>query len=564
MTPERWQQIETLFHSALARTGDERESFLDSACAHDQELRREVEALLASHDEAGSFIQSPALDLMAEEMANDQARALAGRLINHYKILSQLGAGGMGEVYLAQESKTGRRVALKLLPEHFTSDGERVRRFQQEAHAVLALNHPNILTIYEIGEAGGSYYIATEFIDGETLRAHMARAPVKLEEALDVAAQVASALTEAHAAGIVHRDIKPENIMIRRDGYVKVLDFGIAKLTERQQPLTTAEAPTRLKVKTDPGMVMGTVAYMSPEQARGASVDERTDIWSLGCVLYEMIAGRVPFEGESAGDTISMILDKQPPTLARYAPESPQEIQWVVNRALRKNKEERYQTVKELLGDLRELKQELEVQARIERSTSPEADAEAIAAAGGARLPVMTATAAPARSDGADVRTTSSAEYLIDGIRRHKRGFAIATLMVLLVAAVGVGYWFFVRHSSNASQIQSIAVLPFVNASGNPDVEYLSDGMTESLINNLSQLPKLSVKARSSVFRYKGREVEPQQIAGELSVQAVLNGRVVQHGDNLSLSLELVDARNGNLIWGEQYNRKLTDLVSLQ
>src|SRR2546422_2759162 len=297
-----------------------------------------------------------------------------GVTLSHYHIVSKIGAGGMGEVYLAQDTKLERKVALKILPADVAAHPDRMRRFVQEAKAASALNHPNIITIYEIDETDSGHFIATEFIDGETLRERLCSAPMKLGEVLDVAAQIASALSAAHAVGIVHRDVKPENVMLRRDGIVKVLDFGLAKLTERGPPDSVdTEAPTRPAINTEPGMVMGTAQYMSPEQARGLAVDGRTDIWSLGVVLCEMLTGQAPFEGETPSHVIVSILEKHAPPLSRYLAEVPAELERIVSKALRKNREERYQTVKDLLLDLKSLKQELEVEAHLERSFHPAA-----------------------------------------------------------------------------------------------------------------------------------------------------------------------------------------------
>ncbi|MEP6706716.1 MAG: protein kinase [Pyrinomonadaceae bacterium] len=468
---------------------------------------------------------------------------MIGKSISHYKIVERLGAGGMGEVYLASDTRMDRKVALKLLPPNFTRNPERVRRFQQEARAALILNHPNIVTIYEIGEADGQHFIATEFIQGETLRTRMVRNSLTRGEALEIASQVASALTAAHEARIVHRDIKPENIMLRRDGFAKVLDFGLAKLTEGPGATTDAEAPTRVNVKTDPGIVMGTANYMSPEQARGTKVDGRTDIWSLGVVLYEMVAGRMPFEGETPSDIISFILHKEAPPLMRYAPEAPPELQRIVDKSLTKNREERYQTVKDLLIDLRRLSKRLDFENELQRSTSAE---------------VIEGAASR-------IYTTSNAEYIVGAIKHHKRG-AWLVLAALLAASVVLAYFAYSRYFAGRSEasIRSIAVLPFTNTSNNPDAEYLSDGISESLINSLSQLPGVKVIAKSSSFRYKGKEVDAQEVARALGVEAVLTGRVVQRGDALAISIELVDARDNTHLWGEQYNRKLSDLLFVQ
>ena len=344
MTPERWQQINQLFHSALQRGPGERAIFLAGACGDDEVLQREVETLLKSHERAGSFIERPASDIAAELLAVGQAKLGAGQDIAHYKITSLLGKGGMGEVYLAQDMRLGRPVALKLLPAHFTVDAERVRRFEQEARTASSLNHPNILTIYEIGETEGTYYIATEFVEGQTLRQHMAGARMAFTEVLKVAVQLASALSAAHRAGVIHRDIKPENIMLRPDGYVKILDFGLAKLTENPagwQPVgPTAE--TRTLLKTGPGVVMGTAHYMSPEQTRGEPLDARSDIFSLGVVLYHAATGRPPFSGPSLLAVMHEVaaVNPLPPSAIEHG--LPREFDLIVERALAKDKERRY------------------------------------------------------------------------------------------------------------------------------------------------------------------------------------------------------------------------------
>src|SRR5712692_4076244 len=296
---------------------------------------------------------------------------ISGTKLGRYEIRSKIGAGGMGEVYLAQDTELDRTVAIKILPEALAVDQQRLQRFIQEAKAASALNHPHILTIYEIGAAAGAHFIATEFIDGVTLRQRIA-AGMKLTEILEIAIQASSALSAAHAAGIIHRDIKPENIMVRRDGYIKLLDFGLAKLTEPEGSISDTEAPTRAMINTGAGTVMGTANYMSPEQAKGTNVDARTDLWSLGAVLYEMVTGHVPFAGETPTETISLILQKEPAPLTRYIHEAPAELERIVTKALTKDREQRYQTAKDLLIDLRNLKRKLEVDAEIDRTSPPE------------------------------------------------------------------------------------------------------------------------------------------------------------------------------------------------
>jgi eukaryotic-like serine/threonine-protein kinase len=376
MELDRWEQIERLYHAALERGPDTREAFLDEACAGDEDLRREVAGLLACDVPSDSFIQSPAIEIAARAMAAEppieasnksMGSLIAGSQIGAYRLLQPLGRGGMGEVHLALDTRLGRKVALKLLPAAFTTDAGRVRRFAQEARAASSLNHPNIITIHEIGkvrtEAGDTHYIVTEYVDGETLRQRMVKAPqgrLSLSEALDVAAQIATALATAHEAGIAHRDIKPENVMARRDGIVKVLDFGLAKLTEPASPVIDTQASTMARNSTEAGMVMGTPRYMSPEQARGEKVDLRTDIFSLGVMLYEMVAGRPPFTGVTPNETIAAILRDSPPPLAECAPDAPPEMEEILGKALSKNREERYQAVSELLADLKRLKNRLE------------------------------------------------------------------------------------------------------------------------------------------------------------------------------------------------------------
>jgi serine/threonine-protein kinase len=487
----------------------------------------------------------------------------------HYTIIAKIGAGGMGEVYLAQDTKLDRKVAIKFLHDELSKDADKLNRFIQEAKAASALNHPNILTVYEIGEVDGKNYIATELIDGHTLREHLSKKEtLSLNQILKIGVQVAEALSAAHAAGIIHRDIKPENIMIRRDGYAKVLDFGLAKLSE---PLATVggsmsdeEAQTRLKHNTQPGTIMGTASYMSPEQARGKETDARTDIWSLGVVLYEMLAGQVPFTGETVNHIIVSILEKEPLLLT----DVPGELQRIIRKALTKDVDMRYQSARDLLIDLKNLRRDLDIQGEIERSVVPNRE---LSTTSISKSPTQLATAASigATKSGSDLPTqnaqpsSSSLEYAVTQAKSHK--LVTATIGVLLVALISIaGYFAFVSRGGSTKQIGSIAVMPFVNESGKAELEYLSDGMTDTLISSLSQIPNLSVKARSSVFRYKGKETNPQTIAKELNVQAILNGRIAQRGDQLTLTVELVDAQTENVIWSEQFNRKESEVVSLQ
>jgi serine/threonine protein kinase/TolB-like protein/Tfp pilus assembly protein PilF len=644
-----------------------------------------------------------------------------GTQLGRYEIRSPLGAGGMGEVYLAQDVQLDRPVAIKLLPPQFTEDEDRLRRFKQEARTTSALNHPNILTIFEIGEMNGAHYIATEFIDGITLREHMQSGPLKLEEVLEIGIEVASALSAAHEAGIVHRDIKPENIMLRRDGYVKILDFGLAKLTEKPSSHSPT-AQTFVGSNTDPGIVLGTVTYMSPEQARGLKVDGRTDIFSLGIVLYEIVAGRAPFSGATASDVLVSILDREPPPLTLSLPNLLPEMQRIISKALAKDIDERYQTVKDLQIDLRRLKQRVEFEAEMQRTTaavpvasvaaggtlnrtaspheqtiiatapSPEALQETVRldpsqpskpvmvhvlfmdVVGFSRLPMnrqqqLLHQLQEIVSNTVEFREAQASNQLIsraagDGMalvffddpespvrcalqisRALKQRTDIPLRMGINtgpvfriintagerdVVGAGINMAQRVMDSGDTGHIlvsktvadilrefgdreeklddlgeavvkhdvkvhlfnlytdelgnpqrpskiagrttqektavhkDSLAVLPLVNASTDEGAEYLSDGITESIINNLSQLPQLKVMARHTVFRYKGREVDPQEIRRDLGVQKVMMGRVQVFGDNLIITIELVDLTDGSQLWGERYKRKSSDIFELQ
>jgi serine/threonine protein kinase/Tfp pilus assembly protein PilF len=472
--------------------------------------------------------------------------------ISHYRILGKIGAGGMGEVYLAEDISLRRKVALKLLAPDIGNNPDRLLRFEQEAQASSALSHPNILVIHEIGIEGDVRFIATEYIEGETLRGRMSRGPVGVQEALDIAAQVAGALSAAHQAGIIHRDIKPENIMIRPDRLVKVLDFGLAKLGEGYQASTDSEAQTIVRPNTDPGSIIGTMNYMSPEQARGRPVDARSDIFSLGVVIYEMVAGHAPFEAETPSDVMSFLLHKEPLPLIRYAPDVAAELERIVSKALAKDREERYQTAKDLLIDLQRLKRQEEIKSDAGGGdSSGKAQAYHEEATAGAMNPATQPDYLPRRA-------LSSAEYVVSQVTRHKRVIAAALLAVVLgVAAI-------VYFTRARGPIDSLAILPFVNAGGDADTEYLSDGVTESIIYNLSRLPNLKVLPRSSILRYKGKEADPQAVWRDLGVRGVLTGRIIQRGNDLTISAELIDTTDNRLLWGQRYNRKLTDALSTQ
>jgi len=476
--------------------------------------------------------------------------------IAHYRILRRLGKGGMGEVFLGEDTKQhGRKVALKVLPHELTTSESRLRRFKQEARAILALNHPNILTVFEIGEADGSYYIATEYIDGETLRHCLWRGPFKLDETLGIGIQVAMALEAAHAAGIVHRDIKPENIMLRqdkfvRDRFVKVLDFGLAKLTDRDASTADPDAVTIPITETNPGAIMGTSGYMSPEQALGESIDERTDVFSLGVVLYEMVTGQPPFQGKTESHTRVSIIDHDHAPLSEHVANVPRQLERIISKALAKDRLKRYQTITDLKIDLEQLRDEIHTSEypELTRSAARETEADF-------RSTVPLVTRSQTEAD----RTTIPSSTGVTLVR--PRWLVYGLVGVFAVLAV-VGAVLFINNSRRP--ITSVAILPFVNDSKDPNAEYLSDGLTESIINSLSQLPNLKVMSRNAAFRFKGSNLDPLEAGRSLNVGAVLTGRLVKLDNNFVIKTELIKVDDGSQLWGAEYKSSLADIFSVQ
>src|SRR5262245_58200247 len=530
MTPEHWKKLDVLFHEALELQGEARAAHLVKACGGDRQLREEAERLIAAHEREGSFIDSP-IFVEPEEMTDDDCNEFpVGRFMGPYQIVSQLGRGGMGRVFLAKDTRLERRVAIKILPGAFIQNPDHVRRFEREAKAASALNHPNIMTVYEIGEADGTHYIVSEFVEGETLRERMRRGALSLTAALDVARQVAGALAAAHVAGIVHRDIKPENVMVRPDGLVKVLDFGLAKLTEMRIAdwgLRVEEAETLARTSQDnpqsairnlhstvPGLVMGTAHYMSPEQARGQKVDHRADIFSLGVMLHEMLAGQRPFEGATTSDVIAAILTKEPEPLKELRSKAWPELAQIVMKCLAKEREQRYQTVGEFAAHL---------QAATERSK--------LSPLGKAR-------------------------------RGSRLAWIVATLTLLMIAAVVS--WKLAPKAAPDPQIRSLVVLPLENLSGDPAQDYLADGMTDALIGDLAKIGALRVISRTSSMRYKGAKKPLQEIAGELNVDAVVEGAMQRSGDRVSIRARLIHAGADRQLWAESYERDFRDALGMQ
>ena len=529
MTAARLQTVEEIFHAALEQDPDDVARFVDTACEGDELLRREVKALLASYQRADSFIETSTVGITTRIIQNGQADSLVGQTIGHYKISEPIGTGGMGEVYLATDITAGRKAALKLLPRRFTGDAERLKRFQQEAHAVVALNHPNILTVYEIGEDHSTHYIASELIEGETLHQRLMRGPLEWGEALDVAIQVASALAAAHERGIVHRDVKPENIMLRPDGYVKVLDFGIAKLAEQEVPVTIPTNEALLLVETNLGSILGTVRYMSPEQACGAQVDKGTDVWSLGVILYEMVTGHAPFSGDTPREVMTSILEKEPPPLTSYVAHTPAELKQIISKTLRKDREERYHSIHELLEALKDLRHKLEFEAELERST-----------------------AAPSW-----LRWTRSPTALV---LVFVVGFAI-----LLAALSAVLLWPNVgKRAPSEGGKKSIAVLPIksINAANRDQIYEI--GIADSLILKLSSLKGFVVRPLSAMRKYADVGQDPIAAGREQKADYALASNYELAGGKIRITSELFNVANGQIEETYKSEKDVANVFAMQ
>ena len=528
MRPERWQAIEELYHSASDLPDDQRSSFLNETCGGDQSLLREVESLLRHGSTLQSVLDAPAIAIMAKAIAADEVQSgvpfLEGKTISHYRIVEAIGRGGMGVVYKAEDLKLGRHVALKILPGYLAGDLQALQRFEREARAASALNHPNICTVYEIDEAEGLHFIAIELIEGKTLKERIARGPLEIPEILRIVMEICDALEAAHSAGIIHRDLKPSNILLTGQGHAKLLDFGVAKRvgpelvrqTENSLPVLPAGLELRL---TSPGAALGTVAYMSPEQASGQEVNACSDLFSLGAVLYEMTTGKHAFPGKDAVEVLEAIRERPPAPIRNINPDTPSELIRITDKAMEKDRSRRYQAAAELRADLHKLRGRLEARARKRRVV-----------------------------------------------------LSVALIMTLFAAVVTASWqapwvrgWFAGRSAASATrEIKSLAVLPFENLTGDASQEYFVDGMTDALITNLTKLGSVRVISRTSAMHYKGTHKSLPEIARELNVDAVVEGSVVRGGSRVRISAQLVDASSDQNLWAHDFDRSMQDVLQLQ
>jgi TolB-like protein/Flp pilus assembly protein TadD len=504
MAPKDWDQVKDIFNDALQRDTGERDAFLDNACGTDIDLRVEVESLLIAFDGGKSFLETP---VIGETSTKAGWRLSSDQIISHFKIISPIASGGMGEVYLAEDQKLNRRVALKVLPERLNADKDRMRRFQREAKAVSTLNHPNILTIFEFDEQDSMHIIASEFVKGETLRERLRRGNLKISECLDIGIQIASALQAAHAAGVIHRDIKPENIMIRGDGLVKVLDFGLAKLTERGE--SDGNANTQEQLFSHPGLIMGTAAYMSPEQARAVSVDERSDIFSLGVVLYETLAGKPPFSGDTIADVIAAMIRSDPPRIGSVVPTVPADLDAIIAKAMKKECRDRYDTTEEMLAAMKRLQKQIETDVEFNKTLSLD------------ELSNADTQILRARTGSTDFQNTSNAPF-------------------------------------------SIAILPFRNLTHDATVNFYAFSLADAVITELLQLRSLRVSPSSVIAKYEDYKDDPVTIAKELRVETVLAASYLVSDGRIHVTTQLIGVSDGQVLWGGRIEATANDIIRIQ
>ena len=511
MTPERWQRVKELLHHAQNLALQERAVFLARTCAADPGLKEQVETLLASSDEArSSFLESCPVAVVGP-----------GTRLGDYEIQKLLGSGGMGEVYRARDNRLRRDVAIKVLPPFFAADKERLRRFEQEAQAAAALNHPNILAVFQMGTFEGSPYLVSELLEGETLREQIKRGPVPVRKVVEQGVQIAHGLAAAHEKGIVHRDLKPENLFLTREGRIKILDFGLAKLKQAKQERQHS-SPTVGAAATEPGIVMGTAAYMSPEQVRAKSADSRTDIFAFGTILYEMLTGKKAFQKATSAETMSAILNEEPPAVSQLAQNIPPALQRMIHRCLEKQPEQRFQSASDL------------------------------------------AFALEALSDSGITAVPRARRAALPKARWRAAAFAAVAAIVLISAFL---WWQFGRNRGSpggSPTIHSLAVLPLENLSGDASQEYFSDGMTEELITDLSQINGVKVISRKSVMRYKKADKTLSQIAQELGVDGIIEGSVRRSGDQVRISAQLIYMPTETTLWAHSYEQDVKNVLAVQ
>ncbi|MDQ3665212.1 MAG: protein kinase, partial [Acidobacteriota bacterium] len=545
-----WQKVREVFDAALRQEPEARQNYLNEACGDDNDLLTEVESLFSSFDKSDDFMETPAVAQVADIFESDTKRLETGACFGHYEIIRQIGIGGMGEVYLAKDQKLNRRVAIKILNEKFSRDESNLKRFVREAKAASALNHPNILVIHEIGESEDAHYIVSEFIEGRTLREVLSQSQMSLEKVLDLAIHIASALAAAHEAHLVHRDIKPENVMVRPDGYVKVLDFGLAKLVEQENKAFIGLEDTSTRNQTAKGVILGTVNYMSPEQAKGEQVDERTDIFSFGVVIFEMITGRTPFAGDSMSETFANLINAEPQPLSRFASNVPDELKRIVAKTLRKIKDERYQTMTDLLADLKVLRQNLTLDEKL--GTWHSADDHATT-----RLQATTGDAGKqtAEAQGGFSRT----------IGRH-RLLGASVLAALLVGAIGLGYYFLYsgNRSSSAGGKKSIAVLPLkpINTANRDEIYEI--GIADSLIHRLSSMKGFIVRPLSATRKYADIEQDPLAAGKEQQVDYVLASNYQLVGGKIRITAQLFNVANGQIEETHKSEKDTANVFAMQ
>jgi len=542
MANEKWSQVKHLLDEAMRRKPEERAAFLDEACNGDNGVRREVESLLSSFDRADGFMDSPAIPAKARTEQTEKLKVVPGQILGHWEIVKQIGEGGMGVVYLAKDQKLERLVAIKVLNRKYEQREDNIRRFVQEAKTASALNHPNILTIYEIGDFEDSQYIVSEYIEGETLRNKLRNEELELPGIIDISIQAAGALTAAHKARIIHRDLKPENVIVRDDGYVKVLDFGLAKLLPEPTSMVGLEEPTRKQNQTAKGLILGTINYMSPEQAKGEDVDARTDIFSLGVLIYEMITGRTPFSANSTSETLANLINRDPVPMSRYNTSVPDELERIVSKMLRKNPDERYQTMKGLLTDVKDLKDKIILEEKMNRTS---------AAGNNAETQILN------RMTDNDGKKTTSAY----GYKRNRKLLAIAAAIIVMVAG---GFFWYLRPTRTVAErrINSLAVLPLKSLDAGEN--YLGLGIADAVIRRISQTGQLTVRPTSAIRKYLTEDTDALTAAQQLSTDAVLEGSVQRADDRLRVSVNLLRTRDGVSLWSDNFDMRSADIFTVQ